>query len=124
MPFDDPNAVPVVPEFKTGKEGLKNLAYVLRHPELWPHHKWDYGTEFEPLYKSCKTVGCAIGVATVVWPGHEIRDELMMGGRIPVGVIEDIFYCSGTYQKNWVDITPLDVANAIDRYLNGERIQL
>lgn len=62
MPFDPtPNQEQldaIVPNFAPGREGLKRLAFALRHPETWPKgFIWDYS--------DCRR--CAIGLAFQLW---------------------------------------------------------
>ena len=105
--------------FTPGPGGLRKLAWVLRHPGVWPPgHTWDYNKTI--VRHQCDTFGCAMGVAQLMWPAHiddtnvmEMSDKFNM----PLGDANAIFYDPFTYDKHWTDVTALDVASAIDSYL-------
>lgn len=121
MPFDlSPEFDPLV--FTPGREGLRKLAWVLRHPETWPKHEWNFGTIYEST--SCGTVGCAMGLAAAMWPEHigarpctAILEDAL---GIPEPALEKLFVSAPTEYyggKRFTEIEPKDVADAIDSYL-------
>lgn len=127
MPFDSKPEVETKPDLS--KPSLEGLAYVLRHA-IPDTHRWDF--EFGLRHNDCGTAGCAIGVGRVYWPQVEAIAQL---APTEFGVIEfgnilgltvdqslalfSAAYCntSETYGKSAIDVTPYDVADAIDRYL-------
>lgn len=108
MPFDFKatdqqveHSTPVLPPFATGWQGLRNLAYVLRNPVLWPaNYRWNFGfveaayygkklgfarkhwwsfvqeTIVDDTSSPCGTQGCSIGIGRLVWPEfRELTDR-------------------------------------------------
>ena len=116
-----------IPEFKMGREGLANLAYVLRNPELWERSiEWDYGSIFEQkeVEHKCGIVGCALGVAMICWPGNEavidpIYNFKCFGVPDEAGMQEIFFSCFsyGFRPFDSAKVTPTMVADKIDHYL-------
>ena len=52
--------------FTPGHDGLRKLAWVLRHPEVWPRgHVWSYWCHGR----------CAMGIAGGLWPAALPRDN-------------------------------------------------
>ena len=114
--------------FSPGREGLRKLAWVLRHPEVWPKsHRWDFSQVLEK--GSCGTAGCAIGVAAMVWPASlpfACLSPLCGDDQSLRSEVEHIFLptgqgCHHLYGKSIMEVTPLDVADAIDSYLAKSR---
>lgn len=141
MPFDGTRWAPdtrTAPDLT--EPSLAGLAWLLRHPPLWDDKlTFNYGFGLVLAadrfagdnIPQCGTVGCAIGVAKMVWPSlpmhHSAFDNNWCGGPdfdaiyailgIPNYVGTDIFYNAGTYGCPWEDVTPVMVADAIDRVL-------
>lgn len=101
-----------------GHDGLRKLAWVLRHPEVWPQdHTWDFGTILRR--EPCGTVGCAMGVAQLMW-GKQIwlyREAPFDMKRVDY----DNIFTEGLIYGKGCAVTPLDVADAIDRYLAAQQ---
>lgn len=79
-----------------------DLAYLLRHRELWPKDfKWDYTS------RSC----CAIGLFHAVWP-NENMGWLKLSDR----QFTAIFYSAGelSYSYHWAETTPEWVAEQLE----------
>jgi hypothetical protein len=126
MPFDSQETAPFDPlTFSPGDEGLRKLAWVLRHPEVWPKgHVWDFSKIL--THVPCGTVGCAMGIARRMWPraiGSACSGSLARAFDLDETDMVDIFVgpSSRFYSRAaLIDIdglTPLDVADAIHRYL-------
>ena len=127
MPFDSRTADEVVtlPPFARGRQGLRNLAYVLRNPVLWPQgHEWDYSTVLSNA--PCGTAGCAIGIARMVWPGFPLPLEHQADWcpqaasffGMKQRTFEEIFISARKHDcDDWEEVTPVMVADAIDSYL-------
>ena len=125
--------------FTPGLEGLRKLAWVLRHPEVWQRaHRWTFTFLQKP--DDCGTAGCALGVAGSVWPEFQKRIRYdygypwMPGGTvaatfgIPKKTASDIFCMQASdevsqrvYGKPMHRVAPADVASAIDSYLAQSR---
>ena len=100
-------------ELQPGKAGLRQLAYLLRHPEKWSSgHVWNFR---EVLGETrCGTMGCAIGIAKLQW-GTKTIDQRWYG---PWTEIDDIFDGGeGVYDCPDSQVTPTMVADAIDFFL-------
>ena len=98
-----------------GKKGLRQLSYVLRHPELWPRHQWDYANLLSS--KECGTVGCAIGIAGIVWGERCIwKKDWEKHFRMPSERFFSIFLGLNHHGRTARDITPQMVADKIDDY--------
>lgn len=100
------------------KPSLAGLAWLLRHPGEWQKgHLWDFKVPLR--LGKCGTSGCAIGVGRLQW-GHNTYTRFHDG--LPKNVAL-IFYSYGdwplkTYGAAFsAEVTPLMVADAIDRYL-------
>ena len=122
----------LIEAFIPGDEGLRQLSSLLRHVEEWPQYfDWDYGKLLQ--FHDCGSAGCAIGLCAQIWPEEFPKIECTPGQYMVLERIisknfgmphcetERIFYApsigGGMYGKNRWDITPIDVANAIDDYL-------
>jgi hypothetical protein len=102
----------------TPSPSLRNLAYVLRHEELWPTgFTWNY------RYTDC----CGMGISQLLW-------------GVDVGCLPDVYtyfrgdlvynlFCKPlswfkmpfrTYHARMVAVTPEMVADRIDRYLKAQ----
>jgi hypothetical protein len=114
-------SVPVLPPFATGRQGLRNLAYVLRNPALWrERHDWFFGLVC--VESSCGTSGCAIGIAMSVWPEIDrlVRSDELVTDLFGMSYRDAgrIFFSWASYGKRSPNgITPGMVADAIDAYL-------
>lgn len=133
-----------IPPFAKGLEGLRRLAYVLRHPHLWsPGFKWDFANVEQTVEPSrfpkivqrllginshCGTAGCAIGCGRALWP--EFRDATTANNtdathiarlfEIPYRNAKRIFLSGDAYRvRELRNVTPDDVADAIDAYLTS-----
>jgi hypothetical protein len=120
MPFDATPTIDNPLTFSPGKEGLRKLAYVLRHKELWLKHKWNFMTPFRET--ECGTVGCALGIARVMWPekiiaNGRICEQLAAQFDMSPSAASDIFHGGAFTHMEIHHITPVVVADAIDRYL-------
>ena len=109
-------------ELQPGKEGLRQLSYLLRHPEKWPaQHHWDFrtisGSALEPDERpECGTVGCAMGLADQIW-GPAARYS-QIEDQIPAGHYSDLFFTGKrTHGVIMKSVIPTMVADAIDSYL-------
>lgn len=106
----------------------QRLVSVLRG-KLPENHTWYFATVLEPntdtMGHSCGTVGCAMGVAILLWP--EIPHKKPNGGRVQVNEvalgkfldmtedeIERIFFISGYEEKNPFLVTPEMVAEKLE----------
>lgn len=111
-----------------GKPALHNLAYVLRHPELWPK---DFTWHFDKCTK------CAMGLAHELWFKNEkwnfdrehVPSYMARAFAMPLGEAQEIFM-QNMWSKNKIlglsipftekdfsDITPEMVADEIERYI-------
>ena len=78
MPFDGRDfpliAVPTVAPFcfetATGERRMLELASWLENDERWNNRliKWNFNEVSAPIELSCGTAGCAIGLASAIWP--------------------------------------------------------
>lgn len=148
MPFDETRFAvliekPVVPPFARGHEGLRQLAFALRHPEIWrPGFRWNFSDVEVPVARSrlpifvqrligshCGTAGCAIGLGRALWPEFseatttDNRDATSTAQLFGITVREanDLFHSAVAYDKKLKDVMPDDVADAIDRLLARKR---
>jgi hypothetical protein len=133
MPLDSTTYAPEIDLTKlaeTGHGRLRQCSYLLRHPELWPTHRWKFKTLFEQsvsfeqdCFGTCGTTGCALGVMISHFPSTFGLLYIGIGGERPsfFGVdatdFETIFLTIEAYGKAWAEITPTDVADAIDALL-------
>ena len=117
--------------FTPGLEGLRKLAWVLRHPEVWPKgQSWNF--MFVEYEQSCGTMGCAIGIGRNLWPELKDATTTMAFGadvaktaqafKIAPGDAHELFYDIRAYGQEdtgagFARVTPADVASAIDAYL-------
>lgn len=113
----------------TDRPKLVALAYSLRHPETWPaDFVWDY--------RDCTT--CAIGLSLRLWPKLQLPKGQMAQQTwiaremaMPYEAAKRMFFGLGPWKRvrdGWFRsyfvndlqaVTPDDVANAIDRYLDA-----
>lgn len=125
----------------TDRPNLVALAYSLRHPETWPaDFVWDY--------RNCTK--CAIGLSLRLWPKLQLPQGQMaqqtwiaremampydaaklmffgLGPPIRVGRYGAHRRSKGWFRApHWIAdqsaVTPDDVANAIDQYLDGSAV--
>lgn len=77
MPYDGQDfKLPTFdPVLKPGLDGLAQLSEVLRHPELWSRHRWNFSIAFAE--DQCGTAGCAFGVKRVLWPEPSDFDDTL-----------------------------------------------
>jgi hypothetical protein len=113
MPFDfpaDPSTIELA-------KSLENLAFILRDRRLWPKG-------FEWNYKNCNS--CAIGMAAKLWGkesvygwGEDERTAWLPNGTIHSNASNRIFTELRRHigKNSMSEITPEDVADAIDAYL-------
>lgn len=128
MPFDPTgyNPAPDLTELQPGREGLRQLSYLLRHPEEWPEgHVWDFRTVYRQVLEpqerpQCGTVGCAMGLADVKW-GESARHS-MIEDQIPYPHYNDLFFRCRVYGVDMEFVLPTMVADAIDFYLREGRV--
>ena len=124
MPLDGIHyeTAPNLTTLKRGSEGLRQLSYVLRHPELWPSMSWRF-TEVLEYYHYCGTVGCAIGVAEIVWEdASEYYDGCWSHYIEHFGMEEEQFekiFSNSNHYSPVLDrnVTPIMVADRIDKYV-------
>lgn len=110
MPFDF-----APPEEKPKVEITRNLAglsYALRHPEVWPAgFVWDYS----------RCSHCAIGLAMELFSDNRAWSTVILNEIIPGWHfdprISKIFMNLNKKSCPMKDITPENVADAIDHYL-------
>ena len=116
MPFDStPIFDPLT--FSLGREGLRKLSYLLRHPEMWSRFEWNFEYVDGPVTKhDCGTAGCALGLAGLMWPGHDRIFDFAESEKDQAALFP-VFYQNYIYDKPWENVMAVDVADAIDRYL-------
>lgn len=140
MPFDNTTYKPL------DRTRLAELSYALRNP-LPEGFTWDMGYVYEDAqaYRIearrdpeghrclpegwCGSVGCAIGLAMVMYPdfmaiagGHIYNyGRLKTFIDMPEEVAQDVFFDSGRYGGDFDAIRPKQVADAIDEYLSGTK---
>lgn len=109
LPIAHPDTVRDKPDLS--RPSLEALAYILRHIHdhvtVWT---WDFGL----TRNECGTAGCALGIASVVWP-EEFDDS-------DVNHVNDE---GAIFQEGMNDpaITPEVVASRIDDHLAGRPIR-
>ena len=112
MPFDGTNYKGDA--LQTGLVGLQQISNALRFiPPAW---HWDFKTV------GCESHGCAIGLAWTIWPEQRNGDISSFLG-LPEEDMSPIFGLqlpsngNNFYGKPSCEVTPLDVADAIDSYI-------
>lgn len=112
MPFDS---------LSTPALRLAFLAEVLRQP-LLEDHIWDFGTVYEK--NECGTVGCAIGIAHIIWPAAGLVNN---GWAIEAKINEyfdltenQIYACFFELGEEKL-VTPIMVAERIERLITCRR---
>lgn len=111
----------------TGHAALRVLSERLKG-EMPQSFQWEYYTVLSCT--PCGTAGCAIGLATELWPDK--ADVLLAGTKsraeffdIPADISEEIFFFAYKYHDfntDGIDVTPADVARLIDHYLEHGRL--
>lgn len=140
MPFDNATYKPL------DRTRLAELAQALRHP-LPEGFAWDMGYVYEsaksyrmqaridpeghrPLSEGwCGSVGCAIGLAMILWPDFLplAKDEIYNYPKLstfidmPPDVAHSIFFSVNRYGDDFNAVRPEHVADAIDEYLSGTK---
>ena len=96
-------------------ERRKALIQALR--ALMPDHfKWKFTTVSDQ--HSCGTVGCALGLALVMWPEHGVF-ETEDFFDLSIKQVNEVFYgCDKSYPSDANHITPAMVADALEATLN------
>lgn len=96
-------------EVLTGRDKLRYLSKILRH-RLWPQGfvAWNY--------EDCKT--CAIEVAALLWNIQRSSVLLSEFFEITSDVTDYIFFNANADNQRRAEVTPEQVADAIDKYLN------
>lgn len=97
------------------KPSLRGLAYVLRHRDMWP-------ADFEWGYTDCET--CAIGLAGRLW-GLALYPRASDNGMMIAKVMGTTYVGAALIFFNLrpvETISPDDVADAIDRYLEPQAL--
>lgn len=119
---------PDLAELQPGKEGLRQLSYLLRHPEKWPEeHEWDFNTVWTT--RKCGTAGCAIGLVNWKWGNLQSSKKLFpaFDNDRDISVIfgtsrdqdGEVTACYGVPMKQ---VTEIMVADAIDHFLATGRV--
>jgi len=129
MPLDQTNYQVKIAPLQTGLAGLKQIG-----DALWwsipPNFRWVFSELLEEEDDQCGSYGCATGLAHILWPETvtlptylAVADAL----DLPQGDMQPIFGCGGAdpgpydgLGKLLKDITPHDVADAIDCYIAGK----
>ena len=113
-------------ELQPGEAGLRQLAYLLRHPEKWPEgHVWSFTKMWQE--QECGTTGCAFGLVEWKW-GRGAYDfkklDLGIGGYKNEAAIFGTDHNDATkcYGVGMEQVTPTMVADAIDFYLATGRV--
>ena len=133
MPLDGTHFdIPIdLTELQPGKAGLRQLAYLLCHPEEWPR---DFGWDFtDVLYEhKCGTAGCALGIAYLFWgeafsPDPQGEVYAMFDTYRSFGLDHEngcaLFNTDKIYGvEKMGDVTPTMVADAIDFFLATGRV--
>ena len=122
MPLDGTNWKVKIKPLQTGVAGLKQLGDVLRYtiPAYW---NWIFSKLGDDT--TCGTFGCAAGLARRLWPSQVLQariDSLAFALQLPLNDLIPIFGMPLQHEcdKKAKDITPHDVADAIDRYIAGK----
>lgn len=129
MPFDVTTETPAIRRARLG-DALRS--------KLPEHFVWDFSTVREP--RGCGSVGCAIGLATMIWPELRPQYEDNIGPDDPqwdwcdisdnkisdffgmtLDQVTRTFFSPFDYGWRWEDVTPEMVANAIDQIRNNEQ---
>ena len=123
MEFDAAESNLVNLSFAPGEEGLRRLVKALRlidgHVQVTPRpHEWDFSLISDRT--DCGTVGCAMGLAEVLWPDK----RLMCAGNLAARLFpREKWTKSFDFEKIFVPpvvfnrVTPAMVADVIDDYL-------
>ena len=106
MPFDATPTIDNPLTFSPGKEGLRKLAYVLRHKELWPAgYRWDYACHGK----------CAMGISASIFKvgryGHAHTGHMAKAFGLANAESEELFL------GQEMGASANDIADAIVRYL-------
>lgn len=104
---------------------LRMLAFALRHmPQT---HAWDFSHCYhstKPEHRNhCGSAGCAFGLTKALWPDEEGRRPSHAHYDMPTYTFGRIFAVVGgepLYGKSATEVTPEEVASAIDAYLVAE----
>lgn len=109
MPFDG---------VQLGHARLTKLSRLLRTGEFPASFTWDFEKYKEKT--DCGTVGCALGLAHMIWP-NDFRSltRVEFFGTTYETDTKLFFNTNNFYGKLDAAVTPVDVADAIDRYLAG-----
>lgn len=128
MPFDGKDYKPTIKPLQTGLSGLKQLGDALRF--IPQDHKWNFSDAGGPDEQGCGSHGCAIGVARCLWPENNLALSRWIADffKLPREELAPIFGVLGggrhrdTYPDTpYSDVTPHDVADAIDDYIATHR---
>lgn len=107
MPFDFPENPEVLAPSKT----LAGLSFILRHKRLWPKDfVWDY--------TDCDQ--CAMGLAAIIFADGDMIEANGLSMLEILGDWPGQYLSTGLHHelnKEMDDVTPEDVADAIDKYL-------
>lgn len=134
MPFDNATYKPL------DRTRLAMLSLALRAP-MPKAFTWDFGYVLESAqeYRDdgnrlpdgwCGSVGCAIGLAIVLWPdfkaaawGPDVRcqEDIYKAIEMPEEKVVEIFFCDWAYDTGYAGVRPSDVADKIDEYLSGTK---
>lgn len=124
MPFDGTNYKVKVAPLQTGLAGLKQISDALRFS--LHDHVWDFTTIGG--IASCGSYGCATGLASALWPEEDWPgfDAIARVLELPPSELSPIFGLGfpseniGYPGKRMVEVTPHNVADAIDHYIAQE----
>jgi hypothetical protein len=96
------------PKWDLDKPSLRGLAYVLRHPELWP-------SDFVWEFSDCDA--CAMGLAFRLWDLGEHPWSFSMTEHFPISeqTSIELFTYSSTDVRGY--IPPEEIAARIEAYL-------
>ena len=116
MPLDGTNFKVKIKPLQTGLAGMRQLADVLRF--VTPDFHWDFQT------LGCGTHGCLAGLSRGLWPDSVEYASIMavaIAVKIPTEDLSPIMGGVGMEdvygEKSHEQVTPHDVADAIDRYI-------
>lgn len=125
MPFDgkltDFISVPIVKPFEfgtaTADARLLFLASKLEREQEWRDKimSWDYAAIVVRSVDDCGTAGCAIGLASIIWPGFSIGDVYSAFGLTPTET--SYLFCGNFTQLPMRAVTPGMVATAIREFV-------
>lgn len=121
MPFDDSEFLKTVPDLSA--PSLEGLSFLLRHRDRWPEdHRWAF--QYGLLMKDSETVGCALGIAQLIWglpicamKSHHVAALFGMEDEDFGRIFHSEGRSYGYAPLQPADVTPEQVADAIDRYL-------